>query len=166
MVESAAVATVHPLTQAAVISVAVVMRVIGGVGVASGFLIRAVHTLSILSFNNDIITNNCYKSKNKFITNVLNRGRPKPHHCGPAPLNSFGWVWMYFITSMRISTGGVWSKFHHRNAQCRTRFSLVMKPNLPCFNVHFSVVIVQLLCPLVGEPQLSHEPADVTDRGM
>ena len=71
-VEAAAVAAIHPLPQTTVVGVAVVMGVVGGVGVACGLLVSAGHSLN-LPFDGLIIANNCYKIKYKFITILLNR---------------------------------------------------------------------------------------------
>ena len=48
-IEAAAVAPIHPLAQTAVVRVAVVVRVVRGVGVACGFLVSAGHLHSSLS---------------------------------------------------------------------------------------------------------------------
>ena len=42
-VQPAAVAPVHPLAETAMVGVAIVVGVVGGVGVACGFLIGAIH---------------------------------------------------------------------------------------------------------------------------
>ena len=43
-IQPAAVAAIHPFAESAVVGVAVVVRVVGGVGVACGFLVSAVHS--------------------------------------------------------------------------------------------------------------------------
>ena len=70
-VEAAAVTAVHPLAEAAVICVAA-MTVVGGVRIACGFLVGAVH-ISVPPFDTLIITERCYKSKHNFVTKLLNR---------------------------------------------------------------------------------------------
>ena len=43
-VEAAAIPPIHPLAETAVVGVAVVVRVVGGVGVTGGLLVGAVHS--------------------------------------------------------------------------------------------------------------------------
>ena len=76
-VEPAPIPPVHPLAESAVVRVAVVVGVVGGVGVACGLLIRAGH-FSYLPFDGLIIANNCYKIKYIFVTNLLQFWRAGP----------------------------------------------------------------------------------------
>ena len=46
-VQLTAIAPIHPLAESAVVRVAVVMGVVGGVGVACGLLVRACHSLNL-----------------------------------------------------------------------------------------------------------------------
>ena len=54
------------------VRVAVVMGVIGGVGVTCGLFVGAIH-FSFLPFDTVIIANNYYKIKYKIVTILLNR---------------------------------------------------------------------------------------------
>ena len=70
-VEAAAVTAVHPLTQNTGVRVAVVVGVVGGVGVRSGLLVSAIHSV-ILPFYTHIIV----KGMMGFFIIVVRRAGP------------------------------------------------------------------------------------------
>lgn len=115
-VKAAAVAPIHPFPQTAVVGVAVVVGVVGGVGVGCGLLIGAVHAVIPFRWLNDIIVAwDCqhffHVSFGKFLTRFDMAGRPeKRETLGASVQGSLPHLRRYSATDPVVRVGEVFTR--------------------------------------------------------